>query len=669
MPLFQGRSILPQNPVKRIPEAQGPTMADAVTLTDQVESYHSWKKELVRNITRYRRWLQFNELLEEDIERHLQRSIRLLVEDELTIAFVGEYSRGKTELINALFLTGHGQRLLPSEAGRTTMCPTELFFDRHARTSYLMLLPIGTRNGPMSLQQLRHEPGAWETVALDPNDTAAMANTLARVAETRSVPRAEAADLGFNDAMLDASSDDPHQVLIPAWRHAMISLQHPVLERGLRILDTPGLNALGSEPELTVSMLPSAQAVVFLLAADAGVTASDMTIWREHIDTRDADHRAGRFAILNKIDVLWDDPSGNDHTGTAIKRVRETTARQLGLGMEDVLPVSAKQGLLGRIRDDDALRRKSGLAQLEELVSERILGRREQLISGELVSDLRSMIRDNQADLENQQASLDAELELLEAQGTDRQEISELAEKTRHDYDFFNRRLITLKSSRRLMASQGDILRRILNPERFEQHVERTRQRLEGSWTTPGLASAMNALFEVLENDFNNLMAEGRRAEKMVESIYRRHTNSGNERPLEPVPLRLGRHLIALRDLRSRADRFRRDPRSLLTQQNRLIQQFLATIVTEARQIIHRTMQDIDRWPGEALMPLLQHTQQQKQRLETQFRRLRHIVDDEKELKAEADKLRQQRGTLEQQLRVARKLEAGIAPPPGAQLP
>ena len=644
-------------------------MADAVTLTDQVEAYHRWKKDLVRNITRYRRWLQLNELLEEDIERHLQRNIRLLVEDELTIAFVGEYSRGKTELINALFFAGHGQRLLPSEAGRTTMCPTELFYDRHARRSYLMLLPIETRNGPTSLQQLRYEPGAWETVGLDPEDADSMAATLARVAETRTVTRTEAADLGFNDAMLDASLDDPDRVLVPAWRHAMISIQHPVLERGLRILDTPGLNALGSEPELTVSMLPSAQAVVFLLAADAGVTASDMTIWREHIDTRDADHRAGRFAILNKIDVLWDDPAGDDHTGSAIERVRENTARQLGLGMEDVMPVSAKQGLLARIRDDASLRQRSGMAQLEELVSERILGRREQLISGELVTDLSRMLRDNQAALEGQQASLDSELELLEAQGTDRKEVAELAEKTRRDYDFFNRRLITLKSSRRLMISQGEVLRNILNPDRFEQHAERTRERLEGSWTTPGLASAMNGLFEVLENDFNNLMSEGRRAEKMVGSIYRRHSSDSGDRALEPVPLRLGRHLIALRDLRSRADRFRRDPRSLLTQQNRLIQQFFTTIVSEARRIIHRTMEDIDRWPGEALMPLLQHTQQQKQRLETQFKRLRHIVEDEKELRAEADKLREQREALDQQLRVARKLEERIAPPPGTQLP
>jgi hypothetical protein len=43
----------------------------------------------------------------------------------------------------------------------------------------------------------------------------------------------------------------------------------------LAIIDTPGLNALGSEPELTLSLLPDAQALVFVLSADSGVTASD----------------------------------------------------------------------------------------------------------------------------------------------------------------------------------------------------------------------------------------------------------------------------------------------------------------------------------------------------------------------------------------------------------
>ena len=52
--------------------------------------------------------------------------------DGITLAFAGEFSRGKTELINALFFADYGQRMLPSQAGRTTMCPTEIFFDAGA---------------------------------------------------------------------------------------------------------------------------------------------------------------------------------------------------------------------------------------------------------------------------------------------------------------------------------------------------------------------------------------------------------------------------------------------------------------------------------------------------------------------------------------------------------
>ena len=51
------------------------------------------------------------------------------------------------------------------------------------------------------------------------------------------------------------------RVEIPCWRHALVNYPHPLLKKGLVILDTPGLNALGTEPELTLSMIPSAHAV------------------------------------------------------------------------------------------------------------------------------------------------------------------------------------------------------------------------------------------------------------------------------------------------------------------------------------------------------------------------------------------------------------------------
>jgi hypothetical protein len=75
--------------------------------------------------------------------------------------------------------------------------------------------------------------------------------------------------------------DENGEVEIPRWRHAIINFPHPLLDKGLVILDTPGLNALGAEPELTLNMLASAHGVMFILAADTGVTKSDLAVWRD----------------------------------------------------------------------------------------------------------------------------------------------------------------------------------------------------------------------------------------------------------------------------------------------------------------------------------------------------------------------------------------------------
>ena len=113
-----------------------------------------------------------------------------------------------------------------------------------------------------------------------------MAQALEKVAEVRHVTKDDARALGFwSDENID---DNPlvgpdGLIEVPKWRHALINIAHPLLKQGLVILDTPGLNAIGAEPELTVSLLPQAQAVVFILGADTGVTKSDMTIWREHL--------------------------------------------------------------------------------------------------------------------------------------------------------------------------------------------------------------------------------------------------------------------------------------------------------------------------------------------------------------------------------------------------
>jgi hypothetical protein len=182
---------------------------------------------------------------------------------------------------------------------------------------------------------------------------------------------------------------DAHgMVEVPKWRHALINIAHPLLKQGLVILDTPGLNAIGAEPELTVSLIPQAHAVVFILGADTGVTKSDLTIWREHLITESADTTDARLVVLNKIDTLWDELSSPEQVQAQIDRQRLSTAEILGIPKNQVIAVSAQKGLVAKVTDDLALLQKSCLPVLEDALGRGIMGKRQKILGSAVATGI-----------------------------------------------------------------------------------------------------------------------------------------------------------------------------------------------------------------------------------------------------------------------------------------
>src|SRR5881398_830588 len=119
-------------------------MAHSRELAARFEAYSDWRRRLSSRIAALHDWLAQEDLGNAQIEQRVQQILERLGEDQLVVAFVAEFSRGKSELINAIFFADFGQRLLPSSAGRTTMCPTELLYDA-SRSPAIRLLPIETR--------------------------------------------------------------------------------------------------------------------------------------------------------------------------------------------------------------------------------------------------------------------------------------------------------------------------------------------------------------------------------------------------------------------------------------------------------------------------------------------------------------------------------------------
>ncbi len=352
-----------------------------MSFNEKFDQHGAWRRAFALRLKLLSEWMKGHDLLNAAVEERLLRLESQVRSDKVMVAFVAEFSRGKSELINAIFFASYGRRIMPASAGRTTMCPTELGYDAGAPPC-LRLLPIETRLKPQALMEWRMVPEKWTRVDLDVNDPVKLAKALEKVAEVRHVTQDEARALGFwHD---DAPQDNPRVnadglVEVPKWRHALINIAHPLLKQGLVILDTPGLNAIGAEPELTVSLIPQAHAVVFILAADTGVTKSDLAIWREHLIT-EGDAKDSRLVVLNKIDTLWDALSSPAQIQAQIDRQRASSAEILGLPVAQVIPVSAQKGLVAKVTGDDKLLQASCLPGLELALAQGVMGQRQKIL-------------------------------------------------------------------------------------------------------------------------------------------------------------------------------------------------------------------------------------------------------------------------------------------------
>ena len=192
-----------------------------MSFNEQFDQHGAWRREFASRLKLLAQWMKDHDLLNAAVQERLQGLESQLRSGKVMVAFVAEFSRGKSELINAIFFAAYGRRIMPASAGRTTMCPTELGYDADIAPC-LRLLPIETRLQPQALMEWRLAAEKWLQIDLDVNDPAQLAQALQKVAEVQQVTQDEARALGF---WHDSNPEDnppagPDGLIeVPKWRH------------------------------------------------------------------------------------------------------------------------------------------------------------------------------------------------------------------------------------------------------------------------------------------------------------------------------------------------------------------------------------------------------------------------------------------------------------------
>lgn len=606
-------------------------------LTEQFSAYASWRAQAVAVLARLRSWLAHNEVGGIQADLRLQYLLERLRDDKLKVAFVAEFSRGKSELINAIFFADYGDRILPSSAGRTTMCPTELLWNA-ASQPQLRLLPIRTRATQAAVSEYRDLPEEWKVYALDRLDAAGLQEVLQRVGDTERVSVTEASRLGFS---IDVNGDSGLQpdmdglVEIPRWRHAIIEFPHPLLEQGLVVLDTPGLNAIGAEPELTLSMLPSAHAVLFILAADTGVTQSDLAVWRNYVQGG-GERQHGRLVVLNKIDGLWDGLRDEERIEAELAGQVRSVSETLGVAPGAVFPVSAQKALVARVNKDEQLLARSRMGELEQALMRDLLPAKQDIVREDIVAESGELIGQTEELLEARLASVREQLqELTDLRGKNQSVIEYMMRKIQAEKTDFEQGLQKYYAVRSVFSNLTNSLLASIGMEAVRDEARRTREAMLESSFSRGLRGAMEGFFTQLRAKLQRSTGEIAEISSMLDAMYKRFRVEHGLRLETPESFSVLRYEKEIDRLQAAFNRQLNSNLALVTtEKHALTEKFFETVAVEARRTFEIANRDVEQWLRAVMSPLeiqvREYQLQLKRRLESvkRIHQATHTLED-----------------------------------------
>jgi hypothetical protein len=619
-------------------------------LDDRIRAYGAWRADLGESIGRYGQWLADAGLADPQLQARLGRVLDRLRDDRMSVAFVAEFSRGKSELINALFFAGYGQRVLPSSAGRTTMCPTELMWDR-SQPPGIRLLPIETRLRDVSVAELRHVPEEWRTVPLDPRDVESLKLAFECVRETKRVPVEDAILMGLYDETDEGSPiapDGDDMIEVSCWRHALVNVPHPLLETGLVIIDTPGLNAIGAEPELTLNLIPSAHAVLFVLAADAGVTRTDIEVWRERICPS---HRSGRLVVLNKIDGLWDELKLPPEIDREIDDQVTSVSRTLQLPPNRIFPVSAQKGLVAKVTQDRALLARSRLPELERALSRELVPQQQAIVREQVRREFDEAHAVVHGVLVARRRNLVEQVfELNGLRGKNRGAVEQMARRIRIERGEFDRSLRKLQALRVVFGRHQQAIRETVGLDRLKRHVRGARDAMRASKLSVGLSEGMGSLTSGARADLRQLDGLVEEVQTLMTAMYGSFNREHGLTLGTPLQFSTRRFVAELERIEALQQRHFGALSLLTTEKWALTRRFFESVAARVRDVYEQAGRELETWLRAVIAPIESQVREHQAQLRRRLDSVQRVMDASEQLESRIAELEEGRVQVEQQL-------------------
>ena len=385
----------------------------------------------------------------------------------------------------------------------------------------------------------------------------------------------------------------------------MINFPHPLLANGVVILDTPGHNTMGAEPELTVHRLPDAAAIVFMLAADTGVTRTDRELWTEHIEPIDGLEQSC-YVVLNKIDGLRDGFKPESQVLGEIDRQVKSSAEALRIPPTQVFALSAKQGLVAKIQDDRDGLIRSRLYRLEQALAGGMVHQRRLDHAAAVRAETRAAFGESRALIDSRLTFSNAQLEELAAlQGKNQKLIEALARKAASERARIEQARAVMIGLRTVHNRQVDRLTYLLDPNRARDSGIKARMGVLHSAFSSGIGEALDAFFRESRERVREAIEVIVEAKELMGNVSRKFSEEYQIATVEVADFATERFLVELDRLEQLCARDFKGAGSLLTRRRSTLGAlFFDTVALKAIHVFEIADREVRTWMNGFIRPL-----------------------------------------------------------------
>jgi hypothetical protein len=356
------------------------------------------------------------------------------------------------------------------------------------------------------------------------------------------------------------------------------------------------------------------------------------------------------LAVLNKIDILWDDLKSEAEVQAMIQSQVDATARQLSLPPEDVFAISDQKALVARIRNDAELLMRSGIERLEEVLSKDVVATKHKILSDTVINETANMVKASRKTMQQRLAAIRSQqAELDSLRGKNRDVVQSLLTSVSADRKLYDESVRTFNEANQRIMKQGEALMQQLSLTQLDKLLEKSREEIGDSWTTRGLNRGMKRLIQETTKLAEKISQQSLELVDAGESLYLLfHTQHGFEQQ-KPPHLDMSTFHQSMMALEQHADEFCADPLNVMTEKHFLVRKFFYTLVTQVRAQFEKARNNAGVWLKGLLAPLKLQIGDHKMQLDRRTESLMKVHENMASLQKNIDEVELQASALQRQ--------------------